>query len=167
MINTGQAAPATGRHAERSAARLAAVQAVYQIEIAGAGAEDVVGEFVRHRLGGSEDGSFPRRTDHEFFADLVKGACARRAEVDDLISGALADDWTLDRLEILLKTVLRVGTFEMLEREDVPARVVINEYVEVARAFFERGEPGMVNAVLDRLAHDLRAAEFAAAGSAT
>ena len=164
MSGAGRAAPATGRrHAERSAARLAAVQAVYQIEIAGADAEDVVGEFVRYRFGGSEEGSFPRGTDREFFAVLVKGACARRAEVDDLISGALADGWTLDRLEILLKTVLRVGAFEMLDREDVPARVVINEYVEVARAFFERGEPGMVNAVLDRLAHDLRAAEFTAA----
>ena len=149
-------------HGGRSAARLGAVQALYQIEIGGAGVEEVIDEFERHRRGGTGEGSFPSSADGEFFADLVRGACERRGEIDGLVSGTLAEGWTLGRLELLLAAVLRAGAFELLGRSDVPARVIIDEYIEVAHAFFGRGEPGFVNGVLDRLAHELREAEFAA-----
>ena len=164
MTGGRRGGPSDRRHGERSAARLAAVQALYQIEIAGADPEDVIVEFARHRFGDVAEGSLPFEADRGLFAELVRGACSRRAEVDALISDALTNGWTLNRLELLLAAVLRAGAFELLGRHEVPARVVIDEYVEVARAFFGRGEPGLANAVLDRLAHDLRAAEFAALG---
>ncbi len=153
-------------HGDRSMARLAAVQALYQIEISEADSEDVIDEFVRHRLGAGAEDALPLEVDAGLFAALVRGASARRADVDPLIGNALAEGWTVNRLELLLRAVLRCGAFELLGRPDVPARVVIDEYVEVAQAFFERGEPGLVNGVLDRLAHELRSAEFATQGGA-
>ena len=158
--------PSKRSHGKHSAARLAAVQALYQIEMSGADPEDVTVEFVQHRLGGSaRDATLPE-ADQGLFAELVQGACARQAEVDTRISHALANGWTLGRLELLLRVVLRAGAFELMGRPDVPARVVIDEYVEVAHAFFERGEPGLVNGVLDSLAREIRPAEFAAPGLA-
>ncbi len=145
----------------RSAARLAAVQALYQIEMNDAGPDDVIAEFVRHRLGGEDDGAASAAADPALFTELVRGACARRDEIDALISGALSEDWTLDRLELLLRAVLRAGVYELIGRTQVPARVAINEHIEIAHDFFGRGEPGMVNGVLDRIARDVRAAEFA------
>lgn len=143
----------------RRAARLAAVQALYQIEMNDAGADEVIAEFVRHRLGADDDGS--AAADPELFADLVRGACARGDEIDALISRALSANWTIDRLELLLRAVLRVGVYELVGRPQVPVRVAINEHIEIAHDFFSRGEPGMVNGVLDRIARDVRAAEFA------
>ncbi len=143
----------------RRAARLAAVQALYQIEMNDAGADDVIAEFVRHRLG-ADDGAASAAADPEMFAELVRGACARHDEIDALISGALSADWTIERLELLLRAVLRVGVYELVGRPQVPARVAINEHIEIARDFFSRGEPGMVNGVLDRIAREVRAAEF-------
>ncbi len=143
----------------RRAARLAAVQALYQIEMNEAGPDDVIAEFVRHRLG-DDDGAASAAADPELFADLVRGACARRDEIDAQISGALSADWTIDRLELLLRAVLRVGVYELIGRPQVPVRVAINEHIEIARDFFSRGEPGMVNSVLDRIAHEVRAVEF-------
>ena len=143
----------------RRAARLAAVQALYQIEMNEAGPDDVIAEFVRHRLG-DDDGAASAAADPELFADLVRGACARRDEIDAQISGALSADWTIDRLELLLRAVLRVGVYELIGRPQVPVRVAINEHIEIARDFFSRGEPGMVNGVLDRIAREVRAVEF-------
>ena len=143
----------------RRAARLAAVQALYQIEMNEAGPDDVIAEFVRHRLG-DDDGAASAAADPELFADLVRGACARRDEIDAQISAALSADWTIDRLELLLRAVLRVGVYELIGRPQVPVRVAINEHIEIARDFFSRGEPGMVNGVLDRIAREVRAAEF-------
>ena len=143
----------------RRAARLAAVQALYQIEMNDAGADDVIAEFVRHRLG-ADDGTASAAADPELFADLVRGACARHDEIDALISAALSADWTIERLELLLRAVLRVGVYELVGRPQVPARVAINEHIEIARDFFSRGEPGMVNGVLDRIAREVRAVEF-------
>lgn len=143
-----------------SAARLAAVQAMYQMDVVGDGIEDVVAEFLTHRLADwTEDGQ-TIKADAELFAALVRGAGACRDDVDTRIVGALAEGWTVERLELLLRAVLRVGTFELMERPQTPAKVIINEYIEVAHAFFGKGPPGFVNGVLDRLAHELRPGEF-------
>ena len=143
-----------------SAARLAAVQALYQMDIAGDGIEDVVAEFLTHRLADwTEDGQ-SIDADTDLFATLTRGAGARRDDIDALIVGALAEGWTIQRLELLLRAVLRVGTFELMARPETPAKVVIDEYIDVAHAFFGKGPPGFVNGVLDRLAHDLRPGEF-------
>ena len=166
MSGGGRGGPSKRPHGDRSMARLAAVQALYQIEVSAADPEDVIVEFMRHRLGEGADEALPFETDTGLFEELVRGACARRADVDPLIGHALADGWTLNRLELLLRAVLRCGVFELLGRPDVPARVVIDEYDAVAGAFFERGEPGLVTGVLDCLAHELRPAEFAAKDSA-
>ena len=145
-----------------SAARLAAVQALYQMDIAGDGIEDVVAEFLAHRLGDWKEDGQAIEADADLFALLTRGAGARRDEIDGLIVGALAEGWTVERLELLLRAVLRVGTFELLDRGGTPAKVIIDEYIEVAHAFFAKGPPGFVNGVLDRLAHELRPGEFAA-----
>ncbi len=146
-----------------SAARLAAVQALYQMDIAGEGIEDVVAEFLAHRLADwTEDGQ-EIKADAELFAALARGAGARRDDVDAMIVGALDQGWTVARLELLLRAVLRVGTYELMDRPETPAKVVIDEYIEVAHAFFGKGPPGFVNGVLDRLAHQLRPGEFDAA----
>ena len=143
-----------------SAARLAAVQALYQMDIAGEGIEAVVAEFLAHRLANwTEDGQ-AIDADPELFAALARGAGAQRDEIDKRIVGALAEGWTVERLELLLRAVLRVGTFELMSLSETPAKVVIDEYIDVAHAFFSKGPPGFVNGVLDRLAHELRPGEF-------
>ena len=143
-----------------SAARLAAVQALYQMDIAGGGIEDVVAEFLAHRLADwTEDGK-EIRADAELFAALARGAGAHRDEIDAVIVGALDEGRTVERLELLLRAVLRVGTFELMDCPQIPAKVVIDEYIEVTHAFFDKGPPGFVNGVLDRLAHELRPGEF-------
>lgn len=150
-------APSPGRR--RTAARLAAVQALYQIELSDGTVEAVIAEFIKHRLGrGGGDDNFGE-ADPTLFADIVRGAMARRADLDGMIAGALAADWPLDRLEVILRSVLRVGAYELLARPDVPARVVISEYLDIAHAFFSGKEPGLVNGVLDRLARTLRPGE--------
>ncbi len=167
MNDGGRGSSSRRRHGGRSAARLAAVQALYQIDVGAADPDDVVEEFSRDRFADGNEAGLPLAPDRELFSELVMGACARRAEVDPLVGGALEEGWTLGRLEVLLRAVLRCGAFELLGRPDIPVAVVIDEYVEVAGAFFERGEPGLVNGVLDRLAHGLRAAELAARGDAS
>ncbi len=167
MNDGGRGGPSRRRHGERSVARLAAVQALYQIDVSAADPDDVVKEFARDRFVDSDGAGLPMAPDRALFAELVLGACARRAEVDPLVGGALDEGWTLDRLDLLLRAVLRCGAFELLGRPDIPAAVVIDEDVEVAGAFFARGEPGLVNGVLDRLAHDLRPAELAGRGGAS
>ena len=155
---TGSRAPP--RRQRRSVARLGSVQALYQIEITGAGAEATIEEFVRYRLGAEGEDGAVAAPDPELFADIVSGACERQAEIDTLISGALDERWRLERLERVVRAILRAGAYELLARLQVPARVVINEYVDVAHAFFGGGEPGFINGVLDRLARDLRRPEI-------
>lgn len=152
---TAQGGPAGGKR-KRSVARLAAVQALYQIELGGGAPETVIGEFVKHRLGREIDGDRYAEADTALFADIVKGAIGRRADLDRALSGALTPDWPLERLEAVLRAILRAGAYELLARPDVPARVAISEYLDVAHAFFAGKEPGLVNGVLDRLAHVLR-----------
>ena len=140
---------------KRSAARLAALQALYQLEITGISANDVIDEFIAHRF--QEDGG---GHDEAFFADIVHGVLKRQVEIDRSLAGALAAGWTLTRIDSILRALLRCAAYELVGRSDVPVKVVIDEYVELARDFFDGTEPGFVNAVLDRLAHGKRAAEF-------
>ena len=156
--------PASGRSGaahRRSVARLLAVQALYQIDVnriapSSAEVETVVGEFVKHRLGQEIEGENYGEADRALFADIVRGASSRQAELDGMLSAALSEEWPLHRLETILRAILRAGAYELLGRADVPPRVVISEYLDVAHAFFAGKEPGMVNGVLDRLARVLR-----------
>jgi N utilization substance protein B len=145
-----------GGSRKRSVARLAAVQALYQIDLSGAKPDTVVAEFLRHRLGREIDGDNYGEADTALFADIVAGTAARQADLDRAISGVLTPDWPLERLETVLRAVLRAGANELQARSDVPVRVAISEYIDIAHAFFAGKEPGLVNGVLDRLAHVLR-----------
>lgn len=151
--------PAAGRR--RTASRVAAVQALYQIELAGAPVESVIVEFLHHRIGRDTDEMRFGEAEPEHFAALVRGAMARREELDRLIGAALTPDWPLERLELVLRAILRVGAYELLACPDVPAAVIISEYLDIGHAFFAGKEPGLVNGVLDRLARDLRPQEVA------
>ncbi len=145
---------------QRGAARLAAVQALYQMELAGATLPDVLAEFEVHRLGREVDGDQYRDADAVFFRDVVSGVVRDQRALDPAIHQALTPGWPLARIDSTLRAVLRSGAYELASRADVPARVVITEYVDVARAFFDADAAGMVNAVLDKLAHSYRPAEF-------
>jgi N utilization substance protein B len=147
---------------QRGAARLAAVQALYQMEMTGAALPDVIAEFETYRLGKELDGDQYRDADKSFFRDIVSGVVGRQRKLDPAINAVLSPDWPLTRIDATLRAILRAGAFELVARPDVPARVVISEYVEVAKAFFEEEVPGMVNGVLDALARKLRPAEFTA-----
>jgi N utilization substance protein B len=136
----------------RSAARLAAVQALYQVDLTSGEPATVIAEFRKHRLAANAD--------RDFFGEIVDGVSARRDEIDGLLTPLLAEGWALPRLETVLRAILRAGAFELVARGDVPARVVIDEYVNVARAFFSDKEPGVVNGILDRLARQRRGDEF-------
>jgi N utilization substance protein B len=149
----------------RSAARLAAVQALYQIELSGTAPEVVLNEFLDHRLKEEVDGLRLDGADRRMLSDLVAGIAKEAHALDDMLSAVLEDDWPVERLETLLRLVLRAGAYELSERRDVPPRVVIAEYVDLADAFFGGKEPGMVNGVLDRLARSLRPEAFGAEGS--
>lgn len=148
----------------RSVARLAAVQALYQIDLSGAPPVSVIAEFQKHRLGREQDGENYGEADEALFADIVNGVIARKADVDSTLSGALTADWPLERLETVLRAVLRAGAYELLVRSDVPARVAISEYLDIAHAFFSGKEPGLVNGVLDRIAHVLRPSDLEGSG---
>ena len=144
----------------RAAARLAAVQALYEMDISGANADPVLVGFMQSwwKLGAENDGLPP--PDVSFLGDLVRGVEGRLEEIDVLIGGALSENWPMDRLEAVLKAILRAGAYELLALEDVPVKVVINEYVDLAHAFFAGKETGLVNAVLDNLAQSLRSGEI-------
>ena len=151
--------------ARRSAARLAAVQALYQIDQTGAEPATVIGEFVRHRFGMDVDGAAMVTPDPTLFEEIVRGTCERLDAVTDLVEGALDKSWTVARLESILRAILRAGAWELLARRDTPAPVVIAEYVHVANAFFGGREPAMVNAVLDRIARLQRGGEVPGAAA--
>jgi N utilization substance protein B len=144
----------------RGAARLAAVQALYQMDVAATPVNDLLAEFESHWLGQEVEGSQYLPAEAAFFREIVVGFVREQRKLDPLIDGALAGGWPLKRVEAVLRAILRAGTFELDHRRDVPARVVVSEYVQVAHAFLDGDEAGMVNAVLDALARQLRAAEF-------
>jgi len=157
-------APNERKANRRGAARLAAVQALYQMDIAGTGVNDILAEFEGHWIGREVEGNQYLPAEAAFFREVVGGVVREQRNLDPMIDAALARTWPLKRIEAILRAVLRAGAFELGHRRDVPARVVVSEYVDVANAFVEREETGMVNAVLDQLARQLRAAEFEAAG---
>ncbi len=140
----------------RSAARLAAVQALYQLEMEGTVLERLLDEFHQHRLGAEIEGDQYADAEVAFFDDVVKGTAARRDEIDELISSKLAEGWKLERLDKTMLQVLRAGAWELLARADVPTPTVITEYVDVAHAFFESREAKFVNGVLDSVAKVVR-----------
>jgi transcription antitermination protein NusB len=150
-----------GAGSRRSVARLAAVQALYQLELnPEVAAAAVVREFVRHRFGQEIDGERLAEADTRFFSDVVEGAADERERLDAEISAALVEDWPLARLDAVLRAILRAGAWELLRRRDVPPRVSISEYTGVAYAFFTGKEPGFANGVLDRLGRTLRSDEM-------
>ncbi|MGH6967966.1 MAG: transcription antitermination factor NusB [Stellaceae bacterium] len=147
---------------KRTAARLAAVQALYQMEIVGAPADTVVDEFLAHRLvaDAPREEPDPGEADHTLFVELARGTAAERDAIDRTVATALSSAWPLARLEAVLRAILRVGAYELAHRRDVPPEIAINEYVDIAHAFFAGKEPGMVNGVLDKIARDLRPEEM-------
>jgi N utilization substance protein B len=142
-------------HEGRRTARLAAVQALYQMEMMGSGAEEVAQEFVEHRFA-----ELPAIPDQDFFTAIVAGVPSHQVEIDRAIAGALSEKWRLERVDSILRAILRCAVFELVARRDVPAKVVIDEYVAIANAFFGGDEPGFVNAALDAIARRKRASEF-------
>jgi transcription antitermination protein NusB len=144
----------------RGAARLAAVQALYQMDLAGTGLNEILAEFESYWIGREVEGEQYLPAEAAFFRDIVSGVVREQRELDPLIDEALSTNWPLKRIEAVLRAAMRAGAYELTHRRDVPARVVVAEYADVAAAFVERDETGMVNAVLDHLARRLRAAEF-------
>lgn len=144
----------------RSQARLAAVQALYQMDLAETDLAAVIEEFKAHRLGSETENGTAAQVDPEHFAGLLKGVVRRQREIDPMIDQQLAEGWRLTRIDSIVRAILRAAAFELMELEDVPARVVISEYIEVAHAFFEGDEPKVVNGVLDSLARKLRPGEL-------
>lgn len=146
---------------QRSAARLAAVQALYQMDIAGTALPDTLAEFESHWIGKVVDGDEYKPAEAAFFRDLVGGVLKQQRALDPLIDQTLQAGWPLKRVEAIMRAILRAGAFELGKRKDVPVKVVISEYVDIAHAFFDRDEAGMVNAVLDAIARNVRAEDLA------
>jgi len=144
------------RSRSRSAARLAAVQALYQHEMEATPIPRLLHEFHQHRLGATIDGMEYAEAEVDFFDDLVSGADARSEELDGLIAGKLSAGWSMARLDKPMKAILRAGAYELVARPDVPAAAVIDEYVDVAKAFYDARETGFVNGLLDAVAKDVR-----------
>ncbi len=153
--------PVLKKISNRNSARISAVQALYEIDVTNAPVDNVLNEFMTQRWkhagkdGSSESIELPS-FDEKLFRDIIQGVGSGQSEFDAMISAELSDTWTLDRLEILVRVILRAGTYELAQRQDIPMRVVINEYVNVSHAFFVENEPAMVNGVLDKLARKLR-----------
>jgi len=146
------------RSISRSAARLAAVQALYQQEMEGTPTARLIHEFHDHRLGATIEGDTYVEAEQSFFDDIVSGAAARREEIDALIADRLAEGWSLERLDKPMKAILRAGAYELIGRPDVPVASVISEYVDVADAFYDKREKGFVNGLLDAIAKGARPA---------
>ena len=152
---------------KRSSARLAAVQAIYEVELSDSPVDDVVTEFLNTRwdtpqeVGDEDRDTSPlAEPDKQLFTDLLRGVTKRRDELEEMMASALSQEWSVDRLEAIVRIILMSGIYELHIRKDVPPRVVITQYVDVAHAFFEGPEPGFVNGVLDRMAKTLRPDDF-------
>ena len=144
------------RSLSRSAARLAAAQALYQMEMEGTPLPKLLHEFHEHRLGATIEDAQYHDAERDFFDDIVQGVSARREEIDGLIAGRLAEGWTLERLDRPMRAILRAGAYELIARTDVPVGSAISEYVDVAHAFYDKRESGFVNGLLDAIAKDVR-----------
>lgn len=152
MPAKGPARPAN----KRGAARLAAVQALYQMDVAGSGLLEITAEYEAFRLGKEIDGALYREADAQWFRGILAGVVEGQTTLDPLIRQALTEDWPLSRLDSTLRAILRAGAYELVKRHEVPVAVIVSEYVDIARAFFEEDEPKLVNAVLDRVARQVR-----------
>ncbi|WP_045835697.1 transcription antitermination factor NusB [Hyphomicrobium sp. 99] len=144
----------------RTAARIAAVQALYQMDMAGTDVNDVIAEFIERHFEGDSRDEVLATADRVFFADILRATVRRQREIDPMVDEQLAIGWSLVRVDSILRAILRGGVAELLDRDDVPARVAINEYVNVAHVFFSDDEPRVVNGVLDKIARRLRGHEF-------
>lgn len=149
-------APANDRALSRSTARLAAVQALYQQEMEGTPLAQLLHEFHQHRLGATIEDVTYAPAEQSFFDDIVSGVDARRDEIDALIVARLSEGWSLERLDKPMRQILRAGTYELIARADVPTGTVISEYVDVAKAFYDKRESGFVNGLLDAVAKGAR-----------
>jgi N utilization substance protein B len=160
-VSTSQ--PQDKKANRRGAARLAAVQALYQMDLAGTGLNEILAQFESHWIGREVEGAQYLPAEAAFFRDIVGGVLREQLRLDPLIDDALSKGWPLKRIETVLRAVMRAGAYELDHRRDVPARVIVSEYVDVAHAFVEGDETGMINAVLDQLARQMRATEFGGA----
>jgi N utilization substance protein B len=145
----------------RQAARLAAVQALYQWQEGQHGPAEIVEQFLNVRTSETGEGGMRRDADRPLFKDVVEGTVANKDDLEQIVSAALAQGWTWARIDRLVRAILLAGAYELVHRKDVPARVAINEYVEIAHAFYDQGEPNFVNSVLDRVGRQTRSAELA------
>ena len=161
MAERVSAQPTTPGPSRRQAARLAAVQAIYQWQEGQHAPAEIIDQFLSVRRGEAGEGGMRRDADQPLFKDVVEGAIAHKQELEQTLSGALAEDWTWERVDRLVRAILLAGVYELVHRKDVPVRVAINEYVEIAHAFYDQGEPNFINSVLDRVARQTRAAELA------
>ena len=148
------------RGERRSAARLAAVQGLYQMDLTGKGAFEVFGEFETFWIGKEIEGDQYKPAERGLFRAIVNGVVEHQIALDRTADRILSDGWPLKRVEALMRAVIRAGAFELTHARDVPVKVVVSEYVDVAHAFVEGDETGMVNAVLDQIARQFRSGEF-------
>ena len=144
----------------RQAARLAAVQALYQWQEGQDQPADIIEQFLKVRTGEAGEGGMRRDADRPLFKDVVEGTAAHKDELEKTVSAALAEGWTWARIDRLVRAILLAGAYELIHRRDVPPRVAINEYVEITHAFYDQRESTFVNSVLDRVARQERAAEL-------
>lgn len=151
----GLDANAAKRANKRGSARLAAVQALYQMDIGAVSLEETIGHFADHLRGGELEGDEYLPADADYFNQIIKGVIAEQRQIDPLIDAALTDDWPITRVDATLRAILRAAVFELLRKPDVPQKVVISEYIDIASAFFEDEVPGMVNAVLDSISRKI------------
>ncbi|MDN5926913.1 MAG: transcription antitermination factor NusB [Hyphomicrobiales bacterium] len=148
--------PATRPANKRGTARLAAVQALYQMDIVGTGLLEIAAEYETYRLGKEVDGTVYREADAQWFRAILSGVVEHQKEIDPVIGQSLTEDWPLSRLDSTLRAILRAGVYELMKRADVPVAVIVSEYVDIAKAFYDEDEPKLVNAVLDRVARRVR-----------
>ncbi len=156
MAQTPASAPSQRPANKRGAARLAAVQALYQMDVAGAGLLEITAEYEAFRLGKEVDGATYLEADAQWFRSILSGVVENQKTVDPIIRQALTEDWPLSRLDSTLRAILRAGVYELMKRADVPVAVIVSEYVDIAKAFYSEDEPKLVNAVLDRVSRRVR-----------
>ena len=140
---------------------MAAVQAIFQWQEGEHGPAEIIDQFLKVRTGEQGEGGMRRDADRPLFKDVVAGAVAHKEELEQTLTGALAQDWTWERVDRLVRAILLAGAYELIHRKDVPSKVAINEYVEIANAFYDQGEQNFVNSVLDRVARQSRSTELA------
>jgi transcription antitermination protein NusB len=156
MADEASRTPFTRPANKRGTARLAAVQALYQMDVTGSGLLETAAEYESFRLGKEVDGDLYREADAQWFRAILAGVVENQKAVDPVIGQSLTEDWPLSRLDSTLRAILRAGVYELMKRGDVPTAVILSEYVDIANAFYEEEEPKLVNAVLDRVARRVR-----------